>query len=262
MEKEQFNPNDEKYKKVEDLPKKERDKFKNVEGGFITEEAEGAGHYHEQAAYVWNMRKNVLSKLFGAEITSADVALVEASKINNIEEAIKSGNGEDALDKLFRESKFDRDGYTNSSLFTSYEYIAFKAFDQSVKEHPEVTMQLTRNYLEKGGEDNYRRAYIMLNTLMRLGNFDYEFFSESVDKFVKNRNFDWLLPLGQDLIQFDSRISQRILELFLQLRVPNHDVKYLVQLLVEKYPELADSVAEQLRNSNYLVLADEIEQKI
>src|SRR3989344_8438521 len=257
MEKEKFDPKDEQYKEVADLPEEEQNKFMDVENGFITKKAEITNYYHENVADTWNARKNILSKIFGAEITGADVAQAEALKIDNIKEAIKSGVGENAMDKLFKESKYY--GYTNMSLFTSYEYISFKAFEQSVKEHPDVAMQLTRRYLEKGKEkDNYHRAYIMLGILMRLGNFDYEFFNESVDEFIKNRNFDWLLPLGQDLIIFDPRISQRILELFLQLRVPDHSIEHLAQSLAEKYPELANSIVEQLQNSNYLILADKI----
>lgn len=36
---EQFNPANQRYKRVEDLPKNQRGKFKNVENGFIGEKA-------------------------------------------------------------------------------------------------------------------------------------------------------------------------------------------------------------------------------
>ena len=36
---EQFNPYDKKYKKVEDLPEKEKGNFENVEGGFVRKDA-------------------------------------------------------------------------------------------------------------------------------------------------------------------------------------------------------------------------------
>ena len=187
MEKEKFDPKGEQYKEVADLPIEEQDEFANVEGGFITKKAEKVSNEHEFVADIWNMRKNVLSKLFGAEITSADVAKTEASKINNIKEAIKSGTGVEAMTELFKESKYYDHAYQGH--FTSDNFIAFRAFKQSVQEYPEVAKQAIGIYLKDGGENNYDRAYRMLEMLIKFNYVDYKFFDESIDKFIENHFF-------------------------------------------------------------------------
>lgn len=80
---ESFNPSDEKYKKVADLPEEEREKYQDVEGGFITKEAFEEDAKNAQEAKKLNKERPFMDKiLFKNKISKQDIAKVKAEIIN------------------------------------------------------------------------------------------------------------------------------------------------------------------------------------
>lgn len=79
-----FNPKDEKYKKVADLPKEEQKKYEDtLEGdGFITKEA-----FKEDVENIIKSNKHnyksVIKMLFGRKLSKQDFAQMDANKIND-----------------------------------------------------------------------------------------------------------------------------------------------------------------------------------
>ena len=74
IEQPKFNPYDDKYKKVADLPKMEQESFVDYKNGFITKEAAQINADDEKIAKVINKNKSITEKIFEKNKTAKDIA--------------------------------------------------------------------------------------------------------------------------------------------------------------------------------------------
>ena len=92
FESSKFNPGDNKYKKVADLPKKERDKYVDLnqlpwvnhdEEGFITKEAAKEDFDNYEGAKIHNRHRSIIDKaLFRNKLSKTDIAQDKANELN------------------------------------------------------------------------------------------------------------------------------------------------------------------------------------
>ncbi len=78
---ENFNPRDEKYKKVADLPKEEQENYRDTskENGFITKEAFEEDNKNLREAEKINSDRSLLDKIFNRnKISKQDIAKIKA----------------------------------------------------------------------------------------------------------------------------------------------------------------------------------------
>lgn len=172
---EKFDPSNDKYKKVEDLPEEEQSKFKNVEGGFVETTAIENEEKAESMAHAENNSRSeseaTISRIREGSIESADEKGESAGKKYDEEQGLlrleKLGEDEGVLNAAKRlKASFEEQGLERGDQVEVY----LKDGSREQGYHDDVG-----GGAEKAidwSEDN-KKAFYALGTRINQGEFSF-----------------------------------------------------------------------------------------